>query len=395
MEQADSVVRVLENPAARGRAEAGGFAPADRTPLAFHQRLPGYRPTPLRRLHALAAALGVGSVWLKDESERLGLPSYKILGASWATWSAVLGRHPDLPVNWTELDEVRDWLADKDPLSLVAATDGNHGRAVARMARWLGLGARILVPAGTVDARIAGIASEGAQVEVVDGSYDDAVVQAASLAGDDVLVISDTAWPGYDEIPRRVIEGYSTIFWEIDDALGEVGRAPDVVAVQVGVGALAAAAVRRYRAAAEPTTALVAVEPASAACAWESVASGHVVDVPGPHTSIMAGLNCGRSSPLALPLMQTGIDVFVAVGDELARDAMRRLADEKVVSGESGAAGLAGIVGLLGSDDGRAALDRIGWDDDTTVLLINTEGATDPGAYRSIIGRSAEDVGTG
>lgn len=352
--------RILDNPLGMPVVELGEFGPPDRTPLAFHRSLPGYAPTPLVQARGLARALGVAEVYVKDESSRLGLPSYKVLGASWAIERSLRA------------------LGDDRPRTLVAATDGNHGRAVARMAAMRGWPARIYVPNDMVPARREGIAEEGAEVVVVDGDYDDAVDLAAAQADDDTLVISDTAYPGYTDVPRWVSEGYSTIFWEVDDALraGDLAQ-PTVVAVQMGVGALAAAVVRRYRSGTEPwPRLLVGVEPLGSDCVLASVATGRLVEVPGPHRSIMAGLNCGRASPVAFPLVSTGIDVFLAVPDDAARRAMRDLAAEGVVAGESGAAGLAGLTALQ---------DRLRPDD--RVLLIVTEGATDPDAYEQIVGR--------
>src|SRR5918997_1568268 len=216
-----------------------------REPLAFHRRLPGYGPTPLVELPGIARRLGVGRVWLKDESARLGLPPFKILGASWAVYrrlAELLGREPA----WGTLEELRAELAPLGRLTLAAASDGNHGRAVARMAALLDYRAHILVPAGIAQARIDAIAGEGATVTVVEGSYDDAVEQAAAMADERTLVISDTSWPGYEQVPRWVVEGYSTLFNEADDQVAEQGVAPFTHAVvQVGVGALAAAAAGR------------------------------------------------------------------------------------------------------------------------------------------------------
>ena len=266
-------------------------------PRAFHRRLPGYAPTPLHDAPALAEPLGLGRVTVKDESSRLGLPAFKILGASWATYRLLTTRLGHEPA-WRDLAELRAALAPLGALTLVTATDGNHGRAVARMASLLGYQARIFVPAGTVAARIDAIASEGATVTVVDGRYDDAVVAAAALATDDVLVVSDTSWPGYIDVPRWVIDGYATIFSEIDEQLGDLGAPPpDVVIVPMGVGALAAATVEH----APSGATIVAVEPVDAACGLASMVAGHPVEVAGPHRSIMVGLNCGNVSILAWP----------------------------------------------------------------------------------------------
>jgi diaminopropionate ammonia-lyase len=275
---------------------------------------------------------------------------------------------------------------------LVTATDGNHGRAVAHVAALFGFAARIFVPAGTAQARIDGIASEGAIVEVVDGTYDDAVTLAAREANDHSLVISDTSWPGYEQIPQWVMEGYSTILWEIDDALGRRGeRNPDLLPVQCGVGALAAAVVRHYRAGRAAQPKILSVEPLRAACMLASMEAGQIVTMPGPHDSIMAGLNCGRPSILAWPIVSNGIDAFIAISDERAREAMRALARVGIVAGETGAAGLAGLIELLTGEAGAQRREALGMDEKSRALVLVTEGATDPVSYRQIVGEVATD----
>jgi diaminopropionate ammonia-lyase len=349
-------------------------------PRAFHRRLPDYAPTPLVDARAIATAVGAAHVYVKDESRRLGLPAFRILGASWASYRllvARLGHEPD----WSDLAGLRAAFAALGPLTFVAATDGNHGRAVARMARLLGYRSQVLVPAGTSDARIDGITSEGAEVTVVAGSYDDAVHEAAARARDDVLVVSDTAWPGYADVPAWVIEGYATIFAECDEQLR---RPPDVVVVQLGVGALAAAVVTHYAARAT----IVGVEPTAAACHFVSAAAGHPVEVPPPHDSIMAGLNCGNVSPVAWPAVSRGVDVFVAIDDDAAAAAMRELAGVGVTAGETGAAGLGGLRALVATGADAHGVDV----SDRTVLVLCTEGATDPVAYERIVGQAPPDI---
>jgi diaminopropionate ammonia-lyase len=370
----------------RNDHRAALFSPApDRAPLAFHRQLPGYAPTPLLDAPELARQLGVGRVWVKDESSRLGLPAFKILGASWAAYQALCARLGLDPSPDLTLDALRTRLAPLRPLTLAAATDGNHGRAVARVARWLGLDARIFVPEEMVEARRAAIRDEGATVVVVRGSYDDAVARAAAEAGPRCLVIADTALGEDEAVPRWVIDGYSTILWEVDDELvrrGEPG--PTTVAVQIGVGALAAAVTRHYRRPQiGPPPTLLGVEPEGAACLLASVAAGAPVLVPGPHRSIMAGLNCGLPSPVAWPTVSRGIDGFIAIEDGWARAAMRALAGVGVVAGETGAAGLAGLLALHESA-ARGTLP--GLSPDARVLLFNTEGATDPAEYERIVG---------
>jgi diaminopropionate ammonia-lyase len=327
-------------------------------PLHFHRALPGYAPTRLVEAPELASAWGVGSVRLKFEEERFGLPAFKLLGVSWAA-QRLLGDPPH----------------DGD-IELVAATDGNHGRAVARVARMSGLGATILVPAGTARARIEAIEGEGATVEMIDGSYDDAVRRSAAMAGPRRLVLSDTSWPGYEEVPGWVIEGYATIFHEIDEQ--EEGAQIDLAVVPIGVGALAAAAVRHLAGGAR----LVGVEPTAAACMLQSARAGQITEVPGPHGSIMAGLNAGLPSMVAWPLVSAGFDVFCAAEDELAVEGMRRLAKLGLAAGECSGGALGAAARLLADPAAREALEV---NADTTVLVLLTEGVTDPEAYDRLV----------
>ena len=188
-------IRTLVNPDAR--EVLGGPAPV-RAPLAFHRRLPGYEETPLVDAPGIAEALGVGTVWVKDESARLGLPAFKVLGASWAVYKALEERLPGGAFgDWETVEELEEKLEPLRPLDLVAATDGNHGRALARVAGLLGLGARIFVPAEMVAARREAIAGEGAEVVVVKGTYDEAVERSYEEAGERGLVVSDMSWSGY------------------------------------------------------------------------------------------------------------------------------------------------------------------------------------------------------
>lgn len=381
--------RFLHNP---NRGAIGDTLRSTREPQAFHRRLAGYAPTPLVDARGIATALGVGRVLVKNESSRLGLPSFKLLGASWASYRAIvrrLGREPE----WSTLSELASALEGLRPFMLAAATDGNHGRAVAHFARMVGFDAHIFVPEGTVDARIEAIRSEGAQVTVVAGDYDDTVARSAQEDSERCLVISDTSWPGYTTVPREVIEGYSTIFYEVEDALDDSRvDGPDALFVPVGVGALAAAAVSHYRRAGASQPIVASVEPCDAACLLASLEAGCITQVPGPHGSMMVGLNCGTPSLIAWPVLSAGVDYCVAVDDTRAAEAMCMLAGEGIVSGESGAAGLAGLLAVLddpGAPDRRVAL---GLDDAATVLLVCTEGATDPGNYEAIVGKRPEDV---
>jgi diaminopropionate ammonia-lyase len=347
---------------------------------AFHGRLPGYAASPLLDLAGFASELGIGRLLVKDESSRLGLPAFKILGASWAAYRLLSQRLGGEP-RWSSLDELAAVIEERvGPLRLVTATDGNHGRAVARMARLLRLAALILVPAGTAAARVDAIASEGAEVRIVEGTYDDAVAEVAGLATDRDLVVSDTSWPGYEDVPRWVVEGYSTIFAELGPQLAALGLGGvDAAFVPVGVGSLAAAA---GAALGGGTTMLVGVEPDGAACVTAALDAGHVVEVPGPHRSLMAGLNCGLASPLALPVITAAYGAMVTVDDDRCRRAIRALADHGLDVGETGAAALAGLTAVL--DDHRAELPL---PPGATVLVLVTEGVTDPVGFEAAVGR--------
>jgi diaminopropionate ammonia-lyase len=358
-------------------AHAGNHHPgaAPEQVFAFHRSLPGYRSTPLVSSPDIASRLGVAEVWVKDESQRLGMPSFKILGASWATFRALCARIGANHTDVGDLDRLRALLEPLPSLTLVAATDGNHGRAVARMAQLLRLGAHILVPHDMVPARIEALEQEGAQVTVVPGTYDAAVAESARLGDESHVVISDTSWEGYERVPGWVIDGYATIAQEVSQQLGERDAAqPTVIAAQMGVGAFAASVVRGF---ADDGVRVVGVEPTKSACVMASIEAGEMRQIDDELDSIMAGLNCGTPSLTAWPDLISGLRYLIAIDDQDAEDAMRELAKAGVVSGESGAAGLAGLL-AFGSEIGLTKHDR--------VLVVSTEGATDPVGYQRIVG---------
>jgi diaminopropionate ammonia-lyase len=350
--------------------------PADRGEArAFHRTLPEYAPTPLHCCPGLARGLGLGQLVIKDESQRFGLNAFKGLGAVWA------------------LHRIR--ATRSGAMTVSAATEGNHGRAVAWAARRLGLPAVIFIPAHAAPARVERIRAEGARVVLVDGSYDQAVARCAEVsAAEGWQVISDTGYQGYLEIPGWIAEGYSTLFAEAAEQHAAAGLAPpDLVLVQAGVGALLQAAVTHFRAGAIAPI-LVAVEPVSAAAHFASAGSpgGEPTRAPGSQDSIMAGLNCGEVSRSAWPVVRRGVDLFVTVEDRCSEDAMRRLAapapgDPRVVAGETGAAGLGGLLALLHAPELAAARECLELGPARRVLVLNTEGATDPLAYARITNR--------
>lgn len=319
--------------------------------LEFHRSLTGYAPTPLVDVPAFAAELGVGRVLVKDESARLGLPAFKVLGASWAC-QQVQARTPDA--------------------HLVAGTDGNHGRAVGRMAAHFGVGATVFVPAVMLPETADRIADEGATVVRVDGDYDEAVRRAAAYADDEPgrALVQDTAWVGYTQVPEWIVEGYQTLLHEVDEELAASDAAVDLIAVPVGVGSLAEAVVRHYRQPGRPRPRVLSVEPTSAACVLASLHAGRPITVPTEAT-VMAGLNCGTISATAWPVLSLGLDAAVAVTDRDALRAVDDLAALGVSSGPCGAATLAGVRAALTDPERRAAL-RLR--PDAVLVLLSTEG---------------------
>ncbi|MGW6306989.1 diaminopropionate ammonia-lyase [Streptomyces niveus] len=330
----------------------------------FHAALAGHSPTPLTELPQLAAELGVGRVLVKDESSRLGLPAFKALGASWAVHRVLAERAAS--------------GEEPGPVTLVTATDGNHGRAVARTARLLGQRAHVFVPQGVQPRAVAAIAAERATVTEVAGAYDEAVRLAAEAAAarPDAVLVQDTAWAGYERIPGWIVEGYSTLCAEIDEQLTEGGHAtgPDLVAVPVGVGSLAQAVVTHYRSRPSGRSpALLSVEPEAAACVLESLGLGEPVSVSTGETT-MAGLNCGTPSSIAWPFLRDGLDAAVAVTDPDSAVAADDLAALGVSSGPCGAASLAGVRVVLGGEGGEERRTALGLDASSVVVLLSTEG---------------------
>ncbi|MEV0668724.1 diaminopropionate ammonia-lyase [Mycobacterium sp. NPDC050441] len=361
-------------------ASPGDFWPECRR---WHKTIPGYMPTELVAVPTLAASMGVKNVWVKNEQARFDLPSFKILGASWAinvTLSALCGEPPA-----GSFAQLRRLVNGRD-LTLKCATDGNHGRAVARIARELGLDAIVYVPSSISTPRIEAIRSEGAEVVVAYASYDDTVQFVADQAerSSRYVLISDTSWPGYEDVPASVIAGYATILAEIQQEFDAQGVQHDeslAIFVPAGVGAFAAAVTRHFRT--RPRTTLATVEPAGADCIAKSLREDKLIEVPGPHNSIMAGLNCGVPSWLAWQELHGSIDAAIAIDDDDARTAMRELAEVGIESGESGAASLAGATAYLRHQ--RAGGADVGVEYDH-VLILNTEGAADPDAYAATIG---------
>ena len=361
----------------------------------FLARRADHRATPLRSLRGLAHDCGVDAVFVKDESGRLGMGSFKALGGSYAVVrlaieeaSRQLGRALDV----TEFDgEHVTAVAGK--MTFGCATDGNHGRSVATGARLVGARSVVFVHAKVSDERVAAIAACGAEVIRVEGTYDDSVGHAERVCREKGwIVVSDTSWPGYERIPALVMEGYTAMLKEAVDALPSV---PTHVFVQAGVGGLAAAVAAYFDSVyIKERPRMIVVEPDRAACLLASAKHGAPVRIDHGKPTIMAMLECYEPSLVAWRILSRKADAFMTVDDDDAREAMRRLArpgpgDPVIVSGESGGAGIAAIMKVARNESARALL---GLDETSRVFVINTEGATDRGRYAEIVGRSPEAV---
>ncbi len=348
----------------------------------------GYAPTPLAELDALAGALGVAGVLYKDEGPRFGLGSFKALGGAYAALlvlrreiSAALGR----PVPTADIRGGRH-AALAARITLVAATDGNHGRALAWGCRRFGAACRIYIHAGVSGARAEAMRALGAEVVRIDGSYDDSVALAREEAeANGWFAVSDTSWPGYTEVPRDVMAGYGVMVKEVCDTLD---RPPTHAFLQAGVGGLAAALAAGFRQHwGGESPRIIVVEPELAACLFESARAGGRTDIRIEEETLMAGLSCGEPSGLAWEVLSEEASDFLTVPESFVGPAMRLLAcpfggDPKIEAGESAVAGLAAATAAARSGKMRSAL---GLDADSRVLLIGSEGATDPDSYAALV----------
>jgi len=359
----------------------------------FHRSIDGYAKTPLVKLPQLAAELGLGEILIKDESHRYGINAFKGLGASYAIYRFLKGQ-------WEKkFGDGFSPASFKDPETMkklgsytfCAATDGNHGKAVAWTANKLKQRAIIYMPDNSAQARIDNITKENAEVVLLPGTFDDCVERCAKDARENGWqVIGDTAYPGYMEIPQYIILGYSTIFRELEPDVAKPTNADlDLVFLPAGVGGVAAAGASyftmRYG---KNRPKLVCVEPKESDCFLESIKNGNgkPLFTKGNQMSIMAGLNCGMPSLIAWPIVRDSMDLFIAVDDPWAEIAMRAYYKEGVISGESGASAMAGLIAFMTNDAMKAARERFGVGAHTRVFVLNTEGATDPVNHRRVVG---------
>jgi diaminopropionate ammonia-lyase len=368
----------------------------------FHRQIPGFNMTPLKSLSRLASHLGLGGIYVKDEASRLSLGSFKVLGGSFAIYQYIksrLGVAGDLSYSELTSPQVKARLGD---LTFAAATDGNHGRGVAWAARQLGFKSVIYVHILTSQARIAAIEKNGADVVVIDGTYDDAVRQVnADASRHDWQVISDTSWEGYVDIPTWVMQGYATMLVEAQEQLAGQGLIkPTHIFVQAGVGSLAASVIGYYTqlfGAERPAT--VVVEPDRAACLYLSaeVGDGKPHRFSGELDTIMAGLACGDPNPLAWDVLKECTDVFIKSPDYVAAKGMRVYGvplqgDPIVISGESGAVTLGALMFLMELPAYQPLREKLGLGRASQVLLINSEHNTDPDDFRRVVWEAGDPV---
>ena len=364
---------------------------------AFHESFPQYTTTPLTRLDRMAAYLGLKEVYVKDESYRFGLNAFKVLGGSFAMARFIAsetGRDvSELPYAVLTSDKLREEFGQA---TFFTATDGNHGRGVAWAANRLGQKAVVHMPKGSTQTRLENIAKEGAQVDIQEMNYDDCVRLAAKEAEETSrgVIVQDTAWDGYEEIPSWIMQGYGTMAMEAGEQLKDYGcDRPTHVFVQAGVGSLAGAVVGYFTNLYpdNPPT-FVVVEADAAACLYKGAAAGdgdpRIVD--GDMQTIMAGLACGEPNTISWDILKNHVKVFIAAPDWVAASGMRMLAapikgDAPVTSGESGAAPFGALAATMTMEEYRDLKHEIGLDENSRVLLFSTEGDTDPERYKNIV----------
>ena len=363
----------------------------------FHRSFPQYSVTPLQNLSSLAKYLGVKNIFCKDESYRFGLNAFKVLGGSYAMGRYIakeLGRDiSELPYNVLSSDKLREEFGQA---TFFTATDGNHGRGVAWAANRLGQKAVVRMPKGTTKTRFDNIVKEGATVTIEEVNYDDCVRMAAAEAAktEHGIIVQDTAWDGYEEIPSWIMQGYGTLVLEADQQLKEMGvERPTHVFVQAGVGSLAGAVVGYFAHKYKDNPPVMAVCEASAAdCLYRSAVAktGNLVNVTGDLQTIMAGLACGEGNTIGWDILKNHVDVFASCPDWMSAKATRIYAnplgdDPHVVSGESGSVTMGLVAAIMTKPELKELKEALKLDENSQVLLVSSEGDTDPDRYREIV----------
>ncbi|MBS6644907.1 MAG: diaminopropionate ammonia-lyase [Clostridiaceae bacterium] len=363
----------------------------------FHESFPQYSETPLARLDHMAEYLGLGEVYVKDESYRFGLNAFKVLGGSFAMARYIAQKTgkdvSELPYSVLTSDQLREEFGQA---TFFTATDGNHGRGVAWAANKLRQKAVVFMPKGSTETRLKNIQKENAIATIEEVNYDECVRMAAAAAAKtpNGVVVQDTAWDGYEEIPAWIMQGYGTMALEANEQLEGYGcDRPTHVFIQAGVGSLAGA-VQGYFANRYPENPpkVVVVEADVAACLYKGAKAGdggiYIVD--GDMQTIMAGLACGEPNTISWDILKNHVDTFIAAPDWAAAKGMRMLAapikgDPQVTSGESGAAPFGVLACIMLMDEYKELREHLGLNKDSKVLLFSTEGDTDPDRYKSIV----------
>ncbi|MGL5701296.1 MAG: diaminopropionate ammonia-lyase [Kluyvera sp.] len=356
----------------------------------LHQKIAGYKPTPLYALNDLAALFGVHKILVKDESQRFGLNAFKMLGGSYAIAQLLCEKY-QLNIDELSLDDLKSRITEK--MTFATTTDGNHGRGVAWAAKQLGQNAVVYMPKGSAQERVDAILRLGAECIVTDMNYDDTVrftMQTAQKNGWEV--VQDTAWEGYTKIPTWIMQGYATLADEAVEQMSAMGIArPTHVFLQAGVGAMAGG-VLGYLVDVYGARNLhsVIVEPELADCIYRSGVKGQMVNVGGDMATIMAGLACGEPNPLGWEVLRNCSTQFISCQDAVAALGMRVLGnplgdDPRVISGESGAVGLGTLAAIYYHPQREALMNKLQLDSDSVVLVISTEGDTDVKHYREVV----------
>lgn len=361
----------------------------------FHESFPQYKPTPLANLKTLAKAQGIGGIFVKDESHRFGLNAFKVLGGSFAIGKYMAKQlnvdMADLKYNELVADATKQKLGS---LTFATTTDGNHGRGVAWTAQQLGQKSVVYMPKGTQQIRLDNIKKLGADACILDMNYDEAVRYTAQQAQEKGwVVVQDTAWVGYEEIPVGIMQGYGTMAFEALEQLRAVGiEEPTHIFVQAGVGSMAAAVHGFFANACVNKPVTVVVEACNTECFYNSIVAGdgQARSVGGDLQTIMAGLACGEVNSIAWDILRDGAELFAVCPDRVAANGMRVLGnpvgdDPRVVSGESGAVTTGLLYDILSKPELAWVKEELGLDEQSVVLLFSTEGDTDPVMYRKIV----------
>lgn len=348
----------------------------------FHNTIPQYKLTPLLELKKSAAEFGIEKLWLKDESHRMGLKAFKVLGASYAIANIL---YDEFGWNKEELSFQKLLSEDLSHFTFVTATDGNHGRGVAWVANQLGCKSFVFMPNTSSQDRVNNIKEFATEVFVVDGNYDFASAKAAEFAKkENAILVQDSSWNGYEEIPLIIMQGYLTLIDEIYQQLN--GENFTHIFLHCGVGSMPAA-IEAYLVNMfgkdKPKT--IIVEPNKADCFFQSMkmGDGKRYTVKGKLDSIMAGLSCGTPSKLAWDIISKHSNYFISCDDEIAKIGMKELAKQNIISGESGAVSFGILKYAFKSEN--SLFEKIGIDNISKIVLISTEGDTDPYIYKSII----------